>query len=111
MITNAEIPEEDGSSEEEYTYGCLDDSIPDLELMGLYTAAAMHDFDHPGRTNAFLVATLNPKVKVIYNCCHPIVEIRFIYADCRNTRLLYHIVCACLPVRVRARVSCMSVCE
>ena len=30
--------------------------------MALYTAAAMHDFDHPGRTNAFLVATLNPKV-------------------------------------------------
>lgn len=37
-------------------------AMPDLELMALYTAAAMHDFDHPGRTNAFLVATLNPKV-------------------------------------------------
>ena len=43
-------------------YGCLSDVYPDLELMALYTAAAMHDFDHPGRTNAFLVATLNPKV-------------------------------------------------
>ncbi len=25
--------------------------------MALYVAAAMHDYDHPGRTNAFLVAT------------------------------------------------------
>ena len=47
---------------EDDSYGCLADVIPELELMALYTAAAMHDFDHPGRTNAFLVATLNPKV-------------------------------------------------
>ena len=49
-------------SEQEDVYGKLVDVIPDLELMALYTASAMHDFDHPGRTNAFLVATLNPKV-------------------------------------------------
>ena len=48
--------------DELYTYGSLADVMPDLDLMGLYTAAAMHDFDHPGRTNAFLVATLNSKV-------------------------------------------------
>ena len=48
--------------EEKYDYGCICDSVPDLELMALYVAAAMHDFDHPGRTNAFLVATLNSKV-------------------------------------------------
>ena len=33
-----------------------------LELMALFTAAAMHDYDHPGRTNAFLVATGDSKV-------------------------------------------------
>lgn len=47
---------------DEYMYGCICDVVPDLELMALYVAAAMHDFDHPGRTNAFLVATLNSKV-------------------------------------------------
>lgn len=47
-----------------YTYGCISDSMPDLELMALYVAAAMHDFDHPGRTNAFLVSTLNSKVSI-----------------------------------------------
>lgn len=43
-------------------YGCLASNIPALELMALYVAAAMHDFDHPGRTNAFLVATNAPQV-------------------------------------------------
>lgn len=33
-----------------------------FQLMALYTAAAMHDFDHPGRTNAFLVASEDRKV-------------------------------------------------
>ncbi|CAD5210311.1 unnamed protein product [Bursaphelenchus okinawaensis] len=37
-----------------------------LELMALYTAAAMHDFDHPGRTNAFLVAAEDKKA-ILYN--------------------------------------------
>ena len=32
-------------------------NFPALELMALYAAAAMHDYDHPGRTNAFLVTT------------------------------------------------------
>lgn len=43
-------------------YGCLSGLIPALELMALYVAAAMHDYDHPGRTNAFLVATSAPQV-------------------------------------------------
>ncbi len=34
-----------------------------LEVLACYLAAAMHDFDHPGRTNAFLVATKNPLVR------------------------------------------------
>ena len=54
---------DDETEVEKYTYGSICDSMPDLELMALYIAAAMHDFDHPGRTNAFLVATLNSKVK------------------------------------------------
>uniref|UniRef100_A0A8C1IEU6 Phosphodiesterase n=1 Tax=Cyprinus carpio TaxID=7962 RepID=A0A8C1IEU6_CYPCA len=47
---------------EEEGYGCLSGLIPALELMALYVAAAMHDYDHPGRTNAFLVATSAPQV-------------------------------------------------
>lgn len=46
-------------------YGCLSGNIPALELMALYVAAAMHDYDHPGRTNAFLVATSAPQVKAL----------------------------------------------
>ncbi|TRY83010.1 hypothetical protein DNTS_011390 [Danionella cerebrum] len=53
-----------GSLEE--GYGCLSGLIPALELMALYVAAAMHDYDHPGRTNAFLVATSAPQA-VLYN--------------------------------------------
>ena len=45
-------------------YGSLKDSIPLLELLALYTAATMHDYDHPGRTNAFLVATLSQQVSL-----------------------------------------------
>uniref|UniRef100_A0A4W3J773 Phosphodiesterase n=1 Tax=Callorhinchus milii TaxID=7868 RepID=A0A4W3J773_CALMI len=47
-------------------YSCLASNIPALELMALYVAAAMHDYDHPGRTNAFLVATNAPQA-VLYN--------------------------------------------
>ncbi|XP_070610427.1 cGMP-inhibited 3',5'-cyclic phosphodiesterase 3A isoform X2 [Erythrolamprus reginae] len=47
-------------------YGCMAGNIPSLELMALYVAAAMHDYDHPGRTNAFLVATSAPQA-VLYN--------------------------------------------
>ena len=44
------------------SYGILAGNLPALELMALMTAAAMHDYDHPGRTNAFLVATGAPQV-------------------------------------------------
>ncbi|CDH93187.1 Phosphodiesterase [Caenorhabditis elegans] len=37
-----------------------------LELMALFTAAAMHDYDHPGRTNAFLVQVEDKKA-ILYN--------------------------------------------
>ncbi|XP_022238555.1 cGMP-inhibited 3',5'-cyclic phosphodiesterase A-like [Limulus polyphemus] len=48
------------------TYGIVGANFPALELMALYTAAAMHDYDHPGRTNAFLVSTFAPQA-VLYN--------------------------------------------
>uniref|UniRef100_A0A914HM75 Phosphodiesterase n=1 Tax=Globodera rostochiensis TaxID=31243 RepID=A0A914HM75_GLORO len=44
----------------------LAQSMSPLELMALYTAAAMHDYDHPGRTNAFLVASEDRKA-ILYN--------------------------------------------
>lgn len=50
----------------EDTYGIMGANLPALELMALYTAAAMHDYDHPGRTNAFLVTTYAPEA-VLYN--------------------------------------------
>lgn len=48
----------------EDSYGIMGGNFPALELMALYTAAAMHDYDHPGRTNAFLVATHAPLVRM-----------------------------------------------
>ncbi|CAL4081388.1 unnamed protein product, partial [Meganyctiphanes norvegica] len=50
----------------EDSYGILGANLPALELMALYTASAMHDYDHPGRTNAFLVTTNAPQA-VLYN--------------------------------------------
>lgn len=47
-------------------YGIMGGNFPALELMALYTAAAMHDFDHPGRTNAFLVATNAKEVNTFF---------------------------------------------
>uniref|UniRef100_A0A914L2M1 Phosphodiesterase n=3 Tax=Meloidogyne incognita group TaxID=654580 RepID=A0A914L2M1_MELIC len=44
----------------------LSQSMSALELMALYSAAAMHDYDHPGRTNAFLVASEDKKA-ILYN--------------------------------------------
>ncbi|VIO93534.1 35-cyclic nucleotide phosphodiesterase family protein [Brugia malayi] len=44
----------------------LSNSMSTLELMALFTAAAMHDYDHPGRTNAFLVAAEDKKA-ILYN--------------------------------------------
>ena len=49
----------------EDSYGIMGANFPALELMALYTAACMHDYDHPGRTNAFLVTTLAPQVRYI----------------------------------------------
>ncbi|GFS83658.1 cGMP-inhibited 3',5'-cyclic phosphodiesterase A [Nephila pilipes] len=52
--------------EEKDVYGVMGANFPALEIMALYAAAAMHDYDHPGRTNAFLVATFSPQA-VLYN--------------------------------------------
>ena len=50
----------------ECALGAICDQIPGMEHMSLLIAAAMHDYDHPGRTNAFLVDTGDP-LAILYN--------------------------------------------
>ena len=38
----------------------------DIEVLAMYTAAAIHDFDHPGVNNNFLIATGDPRA-MLYN--------------------------------------------
>ena len=45
--------------------GTIASAFSVLELFACYMAAAMHDFDHPGRTNAFLVSTGSPLVSCL----------------------------------------------
>ena len=40
--------------------------LTDIELVAFYTAAMIHDFDHPGLNNNFLVHTLDRKA-LMYN--------------------------------------------
>ncbi|XP_014666871.1 PREDICTED: cGMP-inhibited 3',5'-cyclic phosphodiesterase B-like [Priapulus caudatus] len=54
------------SFQAEDSYGIVGGNFPALELMAMYTAAAMHDYDHPGRTNAFLVTTFAENA-ILYN--------------------------------------------
>ena len=68
---NSDSDSVSGEQSEEATewvdqYDRLTSCIPDLERFALYSAAAMHDYDHPGRTNAFVVATLEPQVHMFY---------------------------------------------
>lgn len=70
------------------SYGCLSSNIPALELMALYVAAAMHDYDHPGRTNAFLVATNAPQVGYNFSEC--------LKSDSEILQL--HCICFCKPL-------------
>ena len=51
----------------EFGYGVVGSNLIALELLALYTAAAMHDYGHPGKTNAFLVATNHPLVRTYYS--------------------------------------------
>lgn len=50
------------AADSERPSGIMGANLTALEVMALYTAAAMHDFQHPGRTNSFLVATNSPLV-------------------------------------------------
>lgn len=63
-LPNLKMHYENASGEDDL-YGIMGCNLPPLELMALYTAAAMHDYDHPGRTNAFLVATNAPQVQLL----------------------------------------------
>lgn len=68
--TSERVPHTSFTAED--TYGIMGGNFPALELMAMYTAAAMHDYDHPGRTNAFLVTTHAPlvsKATVTLNDC------------------------------------------
>ncbi len=49
--------------------GCLGANFLPIEILALYCSAAMHDYDHPGLNNQFLVTTSSPLVKV-YNYAH-----------------------------------------
>lgn len=48
------------------TYGCLGTNFLSIELLALYCSAAMHDYDHPGRNNLFLIQTQSP-LALLYN--------------------------------------------
>ena len=37
-----------------------------IEIFSLLIAAAIHDYDHPGKTNGYLIATKDP-LAVLYN--------------------------------------------
>lgn len=52
------------AADSEQSSGIMGANLTALEVMALYTAAAMHDFQHPGRTNSFLVATNSPLVSI-----------------------------------------------
>lgn len=52
------------AADSELPFGIMGANLTALEVMALYTAAAMHDFQHPGRTNSFLVATNSPLVSI-----------------------------------------------
>lgn len=53
------------AADSELPFGIMGANLTALEVMALYTAAAMHDFQHPGRTNSFLVATSSPLVSCL----------------------------------------------
>jgi len=47
-------------------YGSLGANFDPLELLALFCAASMHDYDHPGRNNQFLVS-INSPLALLYN--------------------------------------------
>lgn len=54
------------AADSELPFGIMGANLTALEVMALYTSAAMHDFQHPGRTNSFLVATSSPLVSTFF---------------------------------------------
>jgi hypothetical protein len=54
--------------------GKLRECMTDLEILGALIASLVHDYDHPGRTNAFHIAIREEKA-ILYNgtSCHIII--------------------------------------
>jgi hypothetical protein len=49
----------------ESEYGAVGVNFNPLELLALFCSAAMHDYEHPGRTNQFLIAISSPLVIIM----------------------------------------------
>ena len=63
------------------SFGVMRANFPALEIMALYTASAMHDYDHPGRTNAFLVSTFSPQVSSSFFLSSLLIDLKVIGYD------------------------------
>ncbi len=55
--TTEPVPRRLPRFETKENYGIMGANFTPLELMAFYTAAAMHDYQHPGKNNKFLVDT------------------------------------------------------
>ena len=51
---------------DQYFFRKVVDQLEQCEVMSILLAAAMHDYDHPGYTNAFLIAKGDP-LAILYN--------------------------------------------
>jgi cGMP-inhibited 3',5'-cyclic phosphodiesterase A len=61
----------------ETAYGSVGINFNPLELLALFCSAAMHDYEHPGRTNQFLIAISSPLVIIFdsYTLTFPLLTI------------------------------------
>lgn len=98
------------SSISDDSYGCLAWNIPALELMALYVAAAMHDYDHPGRTNAFLVATNAPQVTCSIYCYYTYMFTETKAHNMGPCRMSFHHVGRCIDSRAKVNEGVRQCC-
>lgn len=52
----------DWTSYQKANGNCIAANMSPLEVLALFCSAAMHDYEHPGRNNQFLIATSSPLV-------------------------------------------------